>query len=182
MRESINDVDDDKDYLYGTLVVVTISSGMDLYTTQNRMGCEVIKGCRYNQPQSSVLASYTACNSLSITHLPPCLQRDGDPGRNSKPLLSRQQGCNKAVAVLPWKPWRNLEPSGSSSGVYSLYPPKKSWLKTLRPTRGPGEDPVLLRCPSTWERHSKMSILKLESYICGRLCGSTVSLKICQSW
>lgn len=61
---------------------------------------------------------------------------------------------NKAVAVLPWKPWRNLEPSGSSSGVYSLYPPTKSWLKTLRPTRGPGDNPVLLRWPSTWNTRS----------------------------
>lgn len=119
----------------------------------------VIKGCRYNQPQSSALAPHTvwACNSPFITHLPLCLQRHGYPGRNSKPQRSHSIrpelfGCNQAVAVLPWKPWRNLEPSGSSSGVYSLYPPTKSWLKTLRPTRGPGDEPVLLRCPSTFRK------------------------------
>lgn len=91
-------------------------------------------------------------------------------------------GCNETVAVLPWKPWRNLEPSGSSSGVYSLYPPTKRWLKTLRPTRGPGEDPVLLRCPSTWGRHSKMSILKQQSYISRCQCGSPIYLESCQSF
>lgn len=144
----------------------------------------VIKGCRCNQPQSAVLASYTvrACNSLFITHLHLYLQRDGDPERQPKTaVLSLQtavMGCNEAIEFLPWKPWRNLEPSGSSSGVYSLYPPTKSWLKTLRPTRGPGDDPVRLRCPSTWERHNKMSILKLESYICRRQCGNTIYLKL----
>lgn len=131
----------------------------------------VIKGCRYNQPQSSALASHTvwACNSPFITHLPLCLQRHGDPGRNSKPQRSHSIrpelfGCNQAAAVLPWKPWRNLEPSGSSSGVYSLYPPTKSWLKTLRPTRGPGDEPVLLRCPSTFRKMWNV-IIKALKYV-----------------
>lgn len=63
--------------------------------------------------------------------------------------------CNKGGEVLPWKPSRNLEPSGRSSGVYSLYPPTKSWSKTLRPTKGPGENPALFRCPSTWGRYKR---------------------------
>lgn len=132
-----------------------ISRRMDLHTT-HCIGRKAITGRRYNQPQSFVPASYTvwACNSLFITHLPLCLQKDRDPGRNSKPQIATLRS-NKAVAVLPWKPWRNLEPSGSSSGVYSLYPPTKSWLKTLRPTRGPGDDPVLLRWPSTWNTRSR---------------------------
>lgn len=121
-------------------------------------GCEVIKVCRYNQPQSSALASYAvrACNSLFHYTLSPLLTKRQRSWENLQaPALSLQTavlGCNKAVAVLPWKPWRNLDPSGSSSGVYSLYPPTKRWLKTLSPNKGPGDNAVLLRCPSTWER------------------------------
>lgn len=33
LRESINDVDDGKDYWYGTLVEATYQCGMDLHTT-----------------------------------------------------------------------------------------------------------------------------------------------------
>lgn len=65
------------------------------------MGADTInfKALFWPQTQSK------AVNSLFITHFPLCLQKDGDPGRNSKlPVLSLQTavlGCNKAVAVLP---------------------------------------------------------------------------------
>ena len=116
-------------------------------------GCEVIKGCRYNQPQSSALDSNAVrvCESLFFHYTPSPLLTERQ--RSWEKLQTAVLGCNKAVVVLPWKPWRNLDPSGSSSGVYSLYPPTKSWLKTLRPNRGPGDDAVLLRCPSSWERY-----------------------------
>ena len=160
---------------------------MNLHTT-HCMGYEAITECRYNQPQSSVLVSYAvrACNSLFITHLPLSLKKKQRSWEKLQaPVLLLQIaafGRNKAVAVLPWKPWRNLEPSGSSSGVYSLYPPTNSWLKTLRPTRGPGENPVLLRWPSTWGRHSEASIFESESCICRSERGSTIYLTTCQSW
>lgn len=77
------------------------------------------------------------------------------------------------TGVSPWKPWRNLDPSGRSSGVNSLYPPTKSWLKTLRPTRGPGDDPVLLCCPSTCGRIRK---LKSATWVLGCLVISRMTV------
>lgn len=68
-------------------------------------------------------------------------------------------GYNEAVAVLPWKPWWNLEPIGSSSGVYSLYPPTKRWLNAPRLARGPGDDPVLVRWPFTWEWFTQGNVI-----------------------
>lgn len=119
----------------------------------------VIKGCRRNQHTQS-----EARTSLFIAHLHLCIQRRvRSRERVDGPVLFAKDGGavrNKGEELLPWKPWRNLEPSGRSSGAYSLYPPTKSWLNTLRPIRGPGDVPVLLRCPSTWrKRRYKMSVI-----------------------
>lgn len=143
------------------------------FAHNTRLCRRVIKRCRYNQPQSSARASCSlpARRCLFITHLPPSgsTKRRRSWEKLQAPALPLQTAAPgpvmKPSQVLPWKPSRNLEPSGSSSGVYSLYPPTKSWLKTLRPTRGPGDHPVRFRCPSTWgntHTHTQERISKPE--------------------
>lgn len=120
-----------------------ISSEVDLHTSQNCTGCEVIKGCTHNQPQSSALAPHTvwAWNSLFITHLPLRLQTDGGPERNSKPrcCYCRQQ-CGAVIKTLQSYPEIHNGTWSQAAAVqgctHYIHPQRADW-KHWGPPWGP---------------------------------------------
>lgn len=154
---SINDATDDKDYWYGALVAVTYQHRNEFAHNQRRYR-EWLKDADTINFKAPLWPRKTSVTLFPLHTFTPAYWLGGGVKLRGPDAVTAdvRGGSNKGLERSPWNPWLNLEPSGSSSGVYSLYPPTKRCLNSLRPRRGPGEDLVRFRCPSTWAKHNKI--------------------------